>query len=69
MSLNFIKEEAASIQTTPRKAVQISTSVSRNGYGFSITALCDDGSIWLLSEFTAGWEQLPVIPFEDKEGQ
>ena len=44
-----------------RKVVQISTVGSSEHQCATLTALCDDGSMWMLGE-ESGWAKVPDIP-------
>ena len=48
-----------------RKVIQISesmTSDDRYASPWNMTALCDDGSLWVISTCDGGWTRLPDIP-------
>jgi hypothetical protein len=59
---DVIEEKSAEIQKPKRKVIQISNSLAESG--FSLTALCDDGSIWSITNYST-WERMPDIPQED----
>ncbi|WP_226396037.1 hypothetical protein [Haemophilus sp. Marseille-Q0026] len=52
-----------------RKIIQITATASPDSYSkqhvWDCTALCDDGSLWLLANFQE-WQRLPDIP-QDNE--
>ena len=51
-----------SAQGRKRKVIQVATDST------SVTALCDDGSLWVLpehSESKGRWRRLPPIPQEE----
>lgn len=48
-----------------RKIIQICESAVGDHYGnveSKISALCDDGTVWYLLDFSEGWQKYPVIP-------
>lgn len=48
-----------------RKIIQISESVSSDKWcenPWNLTALCDDGTVWIINSSDDGWVQLPDIP-------
>ena len=65
-------------KATPPKVTQIATA--RNGddpaFAVSVTALCDDGSIWTVDVYSGdgghlknyGWAKLPPIPHQTTTG-
>ncbi|WP_044470500.1 hypothetical protein [Mannheimia massilioguelmaensis] len=52
-----------------RKIIQISNSVSQEGYDRSAytTALCDDGTVWGIETFEYGWVKYPDIPQDERK--
>ena len=59
-------------KTTPRKFVSIIRTISKLGFPDSddechyIDAVADDGTAWVLEEFTDGWKQLPPLPHREQ---
>ena len=61
---------------TPPKVTQIATTRIGDEPAFSVTALCDDGSIWTVDVYYGngghlknyGWAELPPIPHQTTKG-
>ena len=54
-----------------RKIIQISESVTPetpyHACFWSLTALCDDGTLWNKSSIKEPWEQIPNVPQDNEE--
>jgi hypothetical protein len=50
-----------------RKIIQIAHAISDNR-GFSVVALCNDGTIWELDHHCRSWKQMPDIPQDPDTG-
>mgnify|MGYP000597071409 CR=1 FL=1 len=52
----------------PRKIIQIATDADAGDW-WSLSALCDDGSVWMLkpADGRLTWERLPDIPQDETE--
>lgn len=55
----------ASLPPIHRHIIQISTTAENKSVYFTITALCDDGTVWTISQLQGNawspWEQIPPI--------
>lgn len=70
----FDRDRVAASIVAERRIVQISAyleeQVEYNSAGEKtvgaadnvVVALCNDGSVWRMGEYGAGWQQLPAIP-------
>ena len=51
-----------------RKVIQISESTGHGKGGhWNCTALCDDGTMWIIHTAKEQWVQLPDVPQDNKE--
>ncbi len=62
----FLKKHAEYIKNKPRKIIQIAHAMS-DERGFSVVALCDDGTLWEYEGQYRSWRQTPAIPQESAE--
>lgn len=53
-----------------RKIIQISESLTAGNYDihYSLSALCDDGTVWVYYPGNKEWGKLPDIPQDDEQG-
>ena len=55
-----------------RKIIQICESAVGDHYGrveSKISALCDDGTLWYLLDFSEGWQKYPNMPQDEPKEQ
>ena len=45
-----------------RHVIQIASQSGSEGYDPSVLALCNDGTIWEIWNYKAGWNQMPDVP-------
>ena len=45
----------------------ITTATPYHGCFWSLTALCDDGTLWNKSSIKEPWEQIPNVPQDNEE--
>jgi hypothetical protein len=58
--------DSEKLKNKPRKIIQIAHAMS-DERGFSIVALCDDGTLWDFDGQYRNWRQIPAIPQESAE--
>ena len=50
-----------------RKVISIVVTPRHKDDHKVVTALCDDGTIWVIGTMSSEWTQMPPIPQEDDE--